>query len=116
MSIIEKKQEAFLKALSDAGISPEYQGDGVFTGQSRSFEIVFNAACNWQARVQDFVTLVPEAWLLKQKADAIECAVTYATEIIDQMGYQGIESEMALRAVLELAKELREAADKDEKN
>jgi len=53
MSNIETRQEAFLKALSSAGISPEYQGDGVFTGQSRLFEMVFDAACNWQASAQD---------------------------------------------------------------
>jgi hypothetical protein len=53
MSDIETSQEAFLKALSNAGISPEYQGDGVFTGQSRLFKMVFDAACEWQARAQD---------------------------------------------------------------
>lgn len=60
MSDIETRQEAFLKALSSAGISPEYQGDGVFTGQSRLFEMVFDAACSWQARAQSDGGAVPD--------------------------------------------------------
>jgi hypothetical protein len=55
------------------------------------------------------------AWILRQKADAIECAVVHATEIIDQMGYQGIDSEMATRAVLETAKAFLQFADEADK-
>ena len=52
MSDAETRQEAFIKALSNAGVSPSYQGDGVFTGESRLYEQVFDAACEWQASHQ----------------------------------------------------------------
>jgi len=52
MSNVKTWHEAFMQALSDAGISPEYQGDGIFTGQSKLYAQVFDAACEWQASRQ----------------------------------------------------------------
>ena len=52
MSNVKTWHEAFIQALSDAGISPEYQGDGVFTGQSKLYAQVFDAACEWQSSRQ----------------------------------------------------------------
>ena len=58
----ETRQEAFIKALSNAGVSPSYQGDGVFTGESRLYEQVFDAACKWQASRQAF-EVKPFTWV-----------------------------------------------------